>query len=167
MTEFQHDNPYAAPEPVEEDTPDYDLRKIAGLYNRLGASMNRLVEFAVVEIILVILLSLHLVGIVSGKSSIYAQTGQICLLILILFIFFVIGLLYVYCASLTEEMTGALKYSWLITLLVVACALTVPVILWVISSMLWRKSERILRNAGIEIIDGRVNSTQITVEEDY
>ena len=33
-------NPYAAPVPVEEDDPGYDLRKIARLYNRLGATLK-------------------------------------------------------------------------------------------------------------------------------
>jgi hypothetical protein len=41
-------NPYAAPEPVEEDAPDYGLRKIARLYNRLGWVLKWFVPLFVV-----------------------------------------------------------------------------------------------------------------------
>ena len=60
MSGFPNNNPYAPPEPVEEDAPSYDLRKIAGLYNRLGIWRSRFVELFVVEIILLILLALRI-----------------------------------------------------------------------------------------------------------
>ena len=44
-------NPYTPPEPVEEDAPSFDLRKIAGLYSRLRVWRKRLIGFFVLDFI--------------------------------------------------------------------------------------------------------------------
>ena len=59
-----------------------------------------------------------------------------------------------------------MKYQFRAVILIDFCALIIPVNLFVMKRMLQR-AEEILRNGGVEIINGKVDVTQIPVEEDY
>ena len=156
-------NPYAPPVPVEKDAPGYDLRKIAGFYNRLGYWVERFAELCVVELIIIILLGLTLPAI----NSSHPPTNMILLLIgLIIPLHFIIGLLFIYCAYLVEHIARAMKYSFYVTILIASCALIFPANFLVINRMR-RKAAQILRDAGIEITGGKVDLAKIPVENDY
>ena len=52
MNSRNNANPYIPPVPVEEDAPDYDLRKIARIYHRLGVLLKLFVFLLVIDVCL-------------------------------------------------------------------------------------------------------------------
>ena len=157
-------NPYAAPVHVEEDVPGYDLRKIAEFYNRLDTWMNRFLRFLVIEVILLAWLGLFVFeAINTGKTPKMLIWGMI---VLIVPLHFVTGLSFIYCVYLVEQIARAIKYRWYVTYVIAYCALIFPVNFFVVNWMR-RKAEAILRNGGVEIINGKVDLAKIPMENDY
>ena len=157
-------NPYAAPVPVEEDAPGYDLRKIARLYNRLDTWMNRFLRFLFIEVILLAWLGLFVFDAINtGRTPNFLIWGMI---ILIIPLHFVTGISFFFCAYLVEHIARAMKYRWSITYVIAYCALIFPVNFFVVKLMR-RKAEVILRNGGVEMIKGRVDLAKIPIEDDY
>ena len=168
MTGFQNDNPYAPPVPVEEDAPGYDLRKIARLYNRLGWVLRWFVPLLVIDIPVwagIVIFS-QLLDSYEWQSSAVLKIVYIIAFCLFLSIHFVVGLLFFYGAFLVERIAQAMKYRGLALVPFSVGAVIVGVNIRIMILMR-SKAETILRNGGIEIIDGRVDLTKITVEEDY
>ena len=162
MTEFQNDNPYAPPVPVEEDASGYDLRKIAVCYNRLGFLMIWFVYCFIFYFVLMFIMMLTL-GATEGNFGTPFLAGMLCVFIIF---HLVLGFMCVYSAYLMGKMTHAMKYRFLTISLIVCFAFIFLINVFAIDIMR-RKAETILATTGIEIINGRVDLTQITVEEDY
>lgn len=168
MTGFQNDNPYAAPEPVEEDAPGYDLRKIARLYNRLGWVLKWFVPFLVVDMLgfAGIIVLTQLVDPYEWHSSVVLKIVYIVAICLISPVHFFVGLLLMFGAFLVERIGQAMKYRGFALVPFSLGAIIVGINIRVMNLMR-SKAETILCNGGVEIINGRVDLTQIMVEEDY
>ena len=158
VTGFQNDNPYAAPETVEEDAPGYDLRKIARLYNRLGTSMNWFVSLFILEIVLFFLVLAFM-----PLQSISIVLREI-LCVVFLLIFPVVSLAFLYSTYLTIRIARATKCSIFVIILITGI---VPFGIFNVITKMWNRAEQVLRDGGVEIINDKVDLTQITVEEDY
>ena len=153
-------NPYAAPSLIEEDAPGYDLRKIARLYNRLSIWMGRLLDLVFIDITLLALLGLSVFETINtGKTPKILIWGMIGLVIPL---HFVTGMLFIYCAYLVEHIARAMKYRWYATYVIVCCALIFPVNFFIVNLMC-RNAEAILRDGGIEIINGKVDLVKIPI----
>ena len=76
---------------------------------------------------------------------------------------FITGLLFIYCAYLVEHIARAMKYSFFATIQIASGALFFPVNFFVVN-MMRRKAEAILCDAGIEIINGKVDLAKISME---
>ena len=170
MTGFQHDktdNPYAPLVLLEEDEGEdsnYDLLKIATLYNRLGGVLKWFIH---VFCFLTLLVS---ISVLLGKKPLDDPTiativswGMVCLIISASLVFF---LLYYVCAFTVDGIAYAMNYRNLIWSLIFYGATIVPVNI-IVMILMRRKAKQILSEAGVEIIGGRVDLTQIPVEEDY
>ena len=165
-------NPYAAPEPVEEDFPGYNLRKIARIYNRLGVVLNWCVQMfaiwiaAVVGICAIELANhygLHFYGlyfsaVMDAFRSAFLITFYVALVPLII--------LGYYSMFVTVLMTFALKYHGPIRPLIIFGAIFFPVTILVMVLMRCGAIQ-ILRHSGIEIINGKVDLAKIPAAEDY
>jgi hypothetical protein len=75
-------------------------------------------------------------------------------------------LLFFYSVFLIERIVVAMKFR-AVALFLILLAAVYPGINLIVMILLRRKARQILRNGGVEIINGKVDLTQITVEEDY
>ena len=173
MTGFhKNTNPYAAPEPVEEDAPDYDLRKIAGLYNRLGWVLKWFVPLFVVCTLgfAGVIIEEWLPNIFDLFPDLFPVPIDIIfyyvLLSLLALVEFAAILLFFYSVFLIERIVVAMKFR-AVALFLILLAAVYPGINIIVMILLRRRAKQILRNGGVEIINGKVNLTQIPVEEDY
>ena len=169
MTGFhENPNPYAAPDPVEEDAPGYDLRKIAGLYNRLGWVKRWFVILVVFELLAIagIAFLLWLANLTDGLGSpsmtiISGFVGGSFFTVWCAVVFLVY-----FGAFLLVRIAWVMKFRAPAMLLIILGAINFPItiIVWI---LLRRRAQQIFSNGGVEIINGKVDLTQIPVEEDY
>jgi len=160
-------NPYAPPVPVEEDAPGYDLRKIARLYNRLGVVLKWFVQLFVIWISAIICACV--VILVDDYGLLHsAAISTIQVLVWCVFLPAHLGLMILsfYCIVVIIFGTFTLKYRAPAMLLIIIGAMSFPLNILVMI-LLWYRAKHILSTAGIEIINGKVDWTQIPVEEDY
>ena len=163
----ENTNPYAAPEPVEEDAPGYDLRKIAGLYNRLGWVLKWFVPLWVIDILLFVVFFIFLLlADFPGSSTETYENLSFFFFCLILPVHLVAALLLFYGLVLMIRIAWAMKYRTPALLLIILGAIYFPftILVWI---LLRRRTQQILRGGGVEIINGKVDLTQIPVVEDY
>ena len=166
MASFQNNNPYAPPEPV--DASDYDLRKIARLYNRLGTVLKWFVPLLVIDMIIMMsfVIIFWLIETTFSESPAVADTSRLVGIVLILPVHLPMCLLFIYGVFTVERIALAMKYRGLVMLLIVLGAISNGINIYVMILMR-RKAKSILNDCGIEIFNGKIDLTQITVEEDY
>jgi hypothetical protein len=160
-------NPSAPPVPVEEDDPGYDLQRIARLYNRLGLVLKWIVQLLVIEIpiiagIIILDLLIPNTGIFSDVVRFFLGLGS-CVVFLAHFTLIVLCF---YGIAVIVFIAFALKYRAPAMLLMILGATSFPINILVMV-LLRRRAKQILREAGVEIINGKVDLAQIPVEEDY
>ena len=163
-------NPYAAPVPVEEDVPSFDLWKIARLYNRFGVLLKWFTLLFAIWIPAVVC-----IGTVELASSYdfvlffwpaMATIGGFatCLFFPTHFALIILGC---YSVFVSVPSVFTLKYSGpLARPLMILGAISFPITLFIMLRLRDR-AKQILSTAGIEIINGKVDLAKIPVENDY
>ena len=160
-------NPYAPPVPVEEDAPGYDLRKIAGFYNRLGVVLKWFVPLLVVDFILLMSATFVLMLVDSPHSTVaFPETIRIGVICFIMPLHVSVCFLLIYGAFMVERIARAMKYRGVTLILILLGAISNGVNI-IVMIMMRRKAEVILSEAGIEITGGKVDLAKIPVENDY
>jgi len=159
-------NPYAAPVHVEEDVPGYDLLKIARRYNRLVPVLKWFVLLFVIEILLfVCVIPIALTDFSGSDSSTVMNTVQVVLWCLFLPVHLAWCILAYYTVFIAILIALALKFRTPAMILIFLGAISPITVLVVLQ--LRGKAAQILRNGGIEIINGKVDLANIPVDNDY
>jgi len=162
-------NPYAPPVPVEEDAPGFDLRKIARLYNRLRVVLKWFVLLFAIWIPAIV--GLGVLEWNEYHDYVLPPILMITIKIFTTYLFYptsyalIITGYYSMFATVLNVFT--LKYRGPFARpLIILGAISFPITIFIMALMR-RRAAQILRDNGIEIINGKVDMTQIPVEEDY
>jgi len=171
-------NPYAAPVPVEEDDPGYDLRKIARLYNRLGATLKWFWLLLVIYISVIVVAQLLFLSVnyfslrpeptrgLEYRLDTLDVVGIVVFVCLLLPTNLCLVGLWIYSVFVIVPIAFAMKYSAPAKLLIILGAIY-SLLCIVVMLLMRRRAAQILRNGGVEIIKGRVDLAKIPVENDY
>jgi len=171
-------NPYAAPVPVEEDAPGYDLRKIARLYNRLGVAWKWFWLLLVIYISVIVVAPLYFLSVkyfslrpespraIGFRLEPEEVVGIVVFVCLLLLTNLCLAGLWIYSVFVIVPIAFAMKYRAPAKLLIILGAIW-GLFCIVVTLLMRRRAAQILRDNSIEIIKGRVDLANIPVDNDY
>ena len=160
-------NPYAAPVYVEEDSPGYDLRKIARLYIRLGVVLKWFVQLFVIWIsAIVCACAIGLADYCGLLHSSLMSTIQVLVACVFVPAHLALIILAYYSVVVIIFSVFTLRYRAPAMLLFTLGAICFPFTILVMVLLRCRAAQ-ILHDNDVEILSGKVYLTHIPAEEDY